>query len=44
MAVLNILKEATQGHWGSWSEDQNAWGDLSSILVGSNACQDNLGR
>ncbi len=44
MAALNILKRATQGHWGSWSEDLNAWGDLSSILVGSNTCQDNLSR
>ncbi|MEB3281788.1 MAG: transposase [Lyngbya sp.] len=40
MAALNILKKATQGHWGSWSEDLNAWGDLASILVGSNTCQD----
>lgn len=38
MAALNILKKATQGHWGSWSEDLNAWGDLSSVLVGSNTC------
>ena len=39
MAALNILKKATQGHWGSWSEDLNAWGDSTSILVGSNTCQ-----
>ncbi len=41
VASLNILKKATQGHWGSWSEslDLNAWGDLTSILVGSNTCQ-----
>ena len=41
-ASLNILKKATQGHWGSWSNeilDLNAWGDPTSILVGSNACQ-----
>ncbi len=40
-ASLNILKKATQGHWGSWSErlDLNAWGDSTSILVGSNTCQ-----
>ncbi|TRU61496.1 MAG: transposase, partial [Microcystis wesenbergii Mw_QC_S_20081001_S30D] len=24
--------------------DLNAWGDLSSILVGSNTCQDNLSQ
>ncbi len=44
MAALNILKKATQGHWGSWWEDLNAREDLSSILVGSNTCQDNLNR
>jgi putative transposase len=45
-ASLNILKKATQGHWGSWSEqlDLNAWGDSTSILVGSNACQGKLSR
>ena len=44
-AALNILKKATQGHWGSWSEslDLNAWGNLSSILVGSNTCQSKTG-
>ncbi|MFN9673851.1 MAG: RNA-guided endonuclease TnpB family protein, partial [Microcystis sp.] len=26
------------GHIGSWSSDLNAWGDLSSILVGRNTC------
>jgi putative transposase len=44
MAALNILKKATIGHIGSWHLDlrsvslvePNAWGDLSSILVGSN--------
>ena len=43
-ASLNILKKATQGHWGSWSEqlDLNAWGDRASILVGSNTCQGKL--
>jgi putative transposase len=41
MAALNILRRATIGHIGSWSEDLNAWGDLSSILVGRNTCQDN---
>ena len=44
MASLNILKKATQGHWGSWSEDLNAWGDSTTILVGSNTCQDKLSR
>jgi putative transposase len=44
MAALNILKKATQGHWGSWSEDLNAWGDSTSILVGSNTCQDKLSQ
>ncbi len=45
-ASLVILQRATQGHWGSWSEqlDLNAWGDLSSISVGGNTCQDNLNR
>ena len=43
-AALNILKKATQGHWGSWSEDLNAWGDLSSILVGGNTCSDKTGQ
>jgi putative transposase len=40
-ASLNILRKATQGHWESKSEllDLNAWGDLSSILVGGNTCQ-----
>ena len=40
-ASLNILRKATQGHWGSKSDllDLNAWGDLSSILVGGNTCQ-----
>jgi putative transposase len=41
-ASLNILKKATQGHWGSWSDeilDLNAWGDSTSILVGGNTCQ-----
>ena len=40
-ASLNILKKATQGHWGGKSEnlDLNAWGELSSILVGGNTCQ-----
>jgi putative transposase len=36
-ASLNILKKATQGHWGSWSNeilDLNAWGDSTSMLVG----------
>lgn len=44
MAALNILKKATIGHIGSWSEDLNAWGDLSSILAGSNTCQDNFSQ
>ena len=35
MAALNILKKATQGHWGSWSSDLNAWGDLPSSSVGA---------
>ena len=39
-ASLNILKKATEGHSGSWSEllDLNAWGNLSSTVVGSNTC------
>ena len=44
MAALNILKKATIGHIGSWSEDLNAWGDSTSILVGSNACQGKLSQ
>ena len=46
-ASLNILKKATQGHWGSWSDemlDLNAWGDSTSILAGSNTCQGKLSR
>ena len=45
-ASLNILKKATQGHWGSWSEslDLNAWGDSTSILVGGNTCQGKLSQ
>ena len=45
-ASLNILKKATQGHWGSWSDslDLNAWGDLTSVLVGGNTCQGKLNR
>ncbi|MDJ0531877.1 MAG: transposase [Xenococcaceae cyanobacterium MO_207.B15] len=43
-ASLNILKKATQGHWGSWSLDLNAWGDSTSILVGSNTCFGKLNR
>ncbi|MEM9274586.1 MAG: transposase [Cyanobacteria bacterium P01_F01_bin.143] len=45
-ASLNILKKATQGHWGSWSDslDLNAWGDRASILIGSNTCQSKLGQ
>ncbi len=45
-ASLNILKKATQGHWGSWSDemlDLNAWGDPTSILVGSNTCHSKSG-
>ena len=37
-ASLNILKKATQGHWGSWSDeilDSNAWGNLPSSSVGA---------
>lgn len=34
-AALNILKKATIGHIGSWSQDQNAWGDSTSTLVGA---------
>ena len=44
-ASLNILKKATSGHEGSWSNislDLNAWGDSTSILVGSNTCQGKL--
>ena len=44
-ASLNILKKATSGHGGSWSDeilDLNAWGDSTSILVGSNAWQGKL--
>ncbi|MGK7939258.1 MAG: RNA-guided endonuclease InsQ/TnpB family protein, partial [Crocosphaera sp.] len=44
MAALNILKKGTIGHIGTYSEELNAWGDLSSILVGSNTCQDNLSQ
>ena len=35
-AALNILKKATIGHIGSWSEklDLNAWGESTSTLVG----------
>ena len=46
-ASLNILKKATQGHWGSWSDemlDLNAWGDPTSILVGSNTCHSKSDR
>ena len=45
-ASLNILKKATQGHWGSWSDslDLNAWGDRASILIGSNTCQSKPGQ
>ena len=46
-ASLNILKKATIGHIGSWSDkilDLNAWGDSSSVLVGGNACQGKLSR
>lgn len=41
-ASLNILKKATSGHGGSWSDemlDLNALGDRASILVGGNTCQ-----
>lgn len=44
-ASLNILKKATSGHGGSWSNemlDLNAWGDSTSILIGSNTCQSKL--
>ncbi|MGB5769207.1 MAG: transposase [Crocosphaera sp.] len=44
MAALNILKKATIGHIGSWSQDLNAWGDSTSILIGSNTCQDKLSQ
>ena len=39
-ASLNILKKATEGHSESWSDllDRNAWGNLSSTMVGSNTC------
>jgi putative transposase len=33
-AALNILKKATIGHIGSWSEDLNAWGETTSTSVG----------
>lgn len=35
-AALNILKKATTGHIGSWSEqlDRNAWGESTSTFVG----------
>lgn len=33
-AALNILKKATVGHIGSWSQDLNAWGESTSTLVG----------
>ena len=44
-ASLNILKKATTGHVGSWSNeilDLNAWGDSTSILVGGNTCEGKL--
>ncbi|WP_107669159.1 RNA-guided endonuclease TnpB family protein [Cyanothece sp. BG0011] len=44
MASLNILKKATIGHIGSYSEELNAWGDSTSILVGSNTCQGKLSQ
>jgi putative transposase len=34
-AALNILKKATIGHIGSWSEDLNAWGENASTLAGA---------
>lgn len=46
-ASLNILKKATIGHIGSWSNeilDLNAWGDSTSMLVGSNTCQGKLSQ
>lgn len=45
-ASLNILRKATIGHIGSKSEllDLNAWGDLSSILVGGNTCQGKISQ
>jgi putative transposase len=46
-ASLNILKKATSGHGGSWSDeilDLNAWGDSTSILVGGNTCFGKLNR
>jgi putative transposase len=33
-AAINILKLATQGHWGSRSADLNAWGESTSTLAG----------
>jgi transposase len=43
MAPLNILKKATIGHIGSWHLDlRSVWGDLSSILVGSNTARVSL--
>jgi putative transposase len=33
-AALNILKKATIGHIGSWSQDYNASGDSTSTFVG----------
>ncbi|MBR8830096.1 MAG: transposase [Chlorogloea purpurea SAG 13.99] len=35
MAALNILKKATTGHVGSWSQDLNAWGETTSTLIGA---------
>ncbi|HEY9770174.1 MAG TPA: transposase [Coleofasciculaceae cyanobacterium] len=46
-ASLNILKKATIGHIGSWSNeilDLNAWGDSTSILVGGNTCEGKSNR
>jgi putative transposase len=46
-ASLCILQKATIGHIGSWSNeilDLNAWGDTTSILVGSNTCQSKLSQ
>ncbi len=46
-ASLNILKKATSGHGGSWSNeilDLNAWGDSTSILIGGNTCQGKLNQ
>jgi len=43
MAALNILKKATIGHIGNWHLDlRSVWGDLSSILVGSNTARVSL--